>query len=506
MDAKQHNVNFEVETLEDRLQLSLTRHILNDLRNNEDDPLIIHEHEVAKLFHNLKPNKACGPDNITPNILKFCKKELSFIYTWIFNWSLHDCHIPIIWKTSKISPVPKSKSAKVMNDFRPIALTSVLMKCLEKHVLRSFIPICSPHMDPLQFAYKQKRSVEDAILLYTHNTYKHLDSPKCYVRTLFIDFSSAFNTIQPHILIPKLLDMCVPKRTALWIFDFLTKRPQFVFIKASDKNFVSSTKVTNTGAPQGTVLAPFLFSIYTDSCRSSSENIFIIKYADDTSIQALIRNNSDLNNFHSQVSLFVQWCIDHFLDLNVPKTKELIFDFRQSNNSHELIKIGSESVEQVREYKYLGVIFDDKLDWRSHCNKLISKLNTRMYLLRQLNSFQVNINIMSLYSNGCIIGILKFCLTAWGGNIRCQERNLIERVLKSVNKITKRFDNPLDFDTIFVTVCQSFLSKIIKDQSHPLFKEIRFSKVRDNRLLHLTTNTTRFLNSFLPLSIRNHNN
>ena len=128
-----------------------------------------------------------------------------------------------------------------------------------------------------------------------------------------------------------------------------------------------------------------------------------------------------------------------------------------------------------------------------------------MYFLRQLNGFQVNINILSLHSNACILGILKFCLTAWGGNIRFHERNLIERVLKSVNKITKRFDNPLDFEMIFFTVCQAFLSKILKDQSHPFFKEIRFSKLRNNRLLHLTASTTRYSNSFLPLSIRNHN-
>ena len=171
------------------------------------------------------------------------------------------------------------------------------MKCLEKHVLRSFLPICEPLMDPFQFAYKKCRSVEDAILFFTHNTYKHLDTPKCYVRTLFIDFSSAFNTIQPHILIPKLLEMGVPKRTTLWIFEFLTRRPQFVYVRSDDDCYVSSTIVTNTGAPQGTVLAPVLFSIYTDSCRGSFDNIPIIKYADDTSIQALIKNDNDVLNY-----------------------------------------------------------------------------------------------------------------------------------------------------------------------------------------------------------------
>ena len=89
--------------------------------------------------------------------------------------------------------------------------------------------------------------------------YKHLYMQRCYVRTLFIDFSSAFNTIQPHVLIPKLLDIRVGKSISLWILEFLTNRPQLVLVKSLNESFTSSTIVTNTVAPQGTVLALTLF-------------------------------------------------------------------------------------------------------------------------------------------------------------------------------------------------------------------------------------------------------
>ena len=208
-----------------------------------------------------------------------------------------------------------------MNDLRPVALTSVAMKCMEKIVSKKMMPICQPHLDPFQFAYKAKRSVEDAILFFTNNIYKHLDTPKCYVRTLFIDFSSAFNTIKPHILIPKLIDFGLPSSISLWILDFLIERPQYVFLKVNSSYFKSPTLITNTGAPQGTVLAPILFSIYTNDCVTNYENIPIIKYADDTSIQALVRNDLDLLNYHKEISRFVEWCDTHCLLLNVKRPK-----------------------------------------------------------------------------------------------------------------------------------------------------------------------------------------
>ena len=95
--------------------------------------------------------------------------------------SLNICKIPTLWKTSKIIPVPKTSNIRQMNDLRPVALTPVIMKCLEKIVLSNIIPFVNSSLDPLQFAYKPKRSVEDAILYFTSNIYRHLDTPKSYV-------------------------------------------------------------------------------------------------------------------------------------------------------------------------------------------------------------------------------------------------------------------------------------------------------------------------------------
>ena len=89
---------------------------------------------------------------------------------------------------------------------------------------------------------------------------------------MFFDFSSAFNTIQPHLLVQKL-----PSSVISWIFDYLTSTLQHVRLNG----LLSSAISTNTGALQGTVLAPFLFALYTADCRSTDESCPLVKFADD---------------------------------------------------------------------------------------------------------------------------------------------------------------------------------------------------------------------------------
>ncbi|KAI3360663.1 hypothetical protein L3Q82_002528 [Scortum barcoo] len=137
----------------------------------------------------------------------------------IFNLSLQIGRVPTLWKTSRIVPVPKKNRPSELNDFRPVALTSHLMKTLERLFLSLLRPQVQHAQDRLQFAYQPGVGVEDAILYLLHRAHSHLDKGSGTVRILFLDFSSAFNTIQPTLLRDKLSRMGVDPQLMDWISD-----------------------------------------------------------------------------------------------------------------------------------------------------------------------------------------------------------------------------------------------------------------------------------------------
>ena len=99
-------------------------------------PFTVDEYVVRSMFQRLNSRKAAGPDNISPCLPKLCADQLSSVFTDIFNVSLSQCKIPHCFKKSTIIPVPKKSTASCLNDYRPVALTSVVMKTLERLVLQ----------------------------------------------------------------------------------------------------------------------------------------------------------------------------------------------------------------------------------------------------------------------------------------------------------------------------------------------------------------------------------
>ncbi len=235
---------------------------------------------MRQVFRKQKSKKAPDPDCVIAVCLKYCADQLAPIFTKIFNRSLELCEVPSCFKCSIIIPIPKKSKIEGLNDYRPVALLSVVMKSFEKQVMAHLKEITGPSLDSLQFACRANRSVDDAVNMGLHYVLQHLDRAGTYVWILFVDFSSAFNAIIPNLLLTKLTQLSVPTSICQWINSFLTDRQQLVKLG----KYTSSTRTISTRAPQGCVLSLLIFSLYMKDCTSKDPSIKLLEFADDTLI------------------------------------------------------------------------------------------------------------------------------------------------------------------------------------------------------------------------------
>jgi hypothetical protein len=490
----QNDFSEEVSSLRDRFYHT----------DSSEAILIVTESDVMTELKKLKSTKAAGPDGIPARVLKACCEELAEIYAFIFNKSFSTQTVPDLWKCSCIIPVPKRPVVSCMNDLRPVALTSIPMKVCERLFKKSLSQYVTGMLDPLQFAYQSQRSCSDAILVVLESLYSHLErtSSGNSARVMFFDFSSAFNTIQPHLLVNKLCDLSpVPNSLSAWILDYLTNRTQFVKISGSGNR--SAMITSNTGAPQGTVLAPFLFTLYTSDCRSTEASCPLIKFADDTAMVGLIHKDN-CAAYESELNAFVDYCDSNFLELNVTKTKEMVIDFRSGSHEPCPIYIKGSEVARVETYKYLGVTMDHKLNWHDHIDTVIKKLNTRMYCLRKLNHFDVNSKILVIFYESVIASVWRNCLICWGGNLKNCDKSRIDKLIREAGRIVGGLLHSVD--AVYDKEVSTKLKKIMEDPGHPLHSILADQVIpRSGRMRLPYAATNRHPSSFIPRAIKKHN-
>lgn len=455
--------------------------------------------QVEGQLRKICTSKAAGPDGVSPRVLRACATELGEPLQRIFNMSLDQRRVPRQWKTSCIVPVPKKPQPKELNDFRPVALTSHVMKTMERLIIQNLRPQTRHARDPLQFAYKEKVGVEDAITYLLHKSLSHLDGVSCAVRITFLDFSSAFNTIQPKILKHKLMEMGVDSHMVDWIVDYLTERPQYV--RLGDCR--SDTVVSSTGAPQGTVLSPVLFTLYTSDFQYNSESCHVQKFADDTAIVGCVRNGQE-EEYRKLIQDFVIWCNSNYLRLNITKTKEMVVDFRRSRPNMEPVIINGECVEQVKTYKYLGVQLDEKLDWTANTDALCRKAQSRLYFLRRLASFNVCSELLKMFYRSVVESALFFVVACWGGSIKKKDASRLNKLVKKAGSVVGKVLESLT--SVAERRALSRLRSIMENPEHPLHSTIQRQRSSfSDRLLSMQCSSDRMKRSILPNAIRLYN-
>lgn len=258
------------------------------------------------MFCKCNTRKSPGPDMITDRSLKVCTDQLWDVFTDLFNSLLIQHKVPKLGKESIVGPVAKNKHPKELNNLRAVALTSILMKVFVQLVKQFLADKVQGLLNPLQFAYWANRSVDDATITLFNYPYKHPEGTKSHAGLLFIDFSSSFNTIQPHVLSSKqssTFNLDIVK----WILDCLTCRPQTVRVNG----VLSQKRLSSTGPPQGCVLSPLLHILCTNDCKSNHVDRHLLKVVDDMVLITLLQDSEA--DHGPVVGDFVEWCDSHLL-------------------------------------------------------------------------------------------------------------------------------------------------------------------------------------------------
>ncbi|KAL0195017.1 hypothetical protein M9458_008589, partial [Cirrhinus mrigala] len=238
---------------------------------------------------------------------------------------------------------------------------------------------------------------EHAVNVGLHYILQHLDKPGTYARISFVDFSSAFNTIIPDILQNKLSQLSVPTSICQWITSFLTDRQQLVRLG----KLTSGTCTISTGAPQGCVLSPLLFSLYTNDCTSKDPSVKLLKFADDTTVIGLIRDG-DESAYRQEVEQLSLWRSHNNLELNTLKTVEMTVDLRRKPPVLTPLTIMNSTVAAVDSFKFLGTNIYQDLKWDIHIDSIVKKAQQSLYFLRQLKKFNLPQALMTQFYSAVI--------------------------------------------------------------------------------------------------------
>ena len=312
------------------------------------------------------------------------------IYIKIINDSLITGIFPEYYKESLVTPIAKVKNSIKCENMRPVNSLPTEEKILEKIVkaqLESFLEENKLITD-VQSGFRQNYSCETAINFVIEEWKEELEKGNITV-AVFIDETRAFETLDRKLLVQRMEELGVRSTEKLWFESYLENRHQ----RVKFNNSVSERMEVKLGVPQGSVLAPLLFLMYTNDIECILRHSKVKLFADDTllyisgkSLEEIIpKLNEDLENLY-------RWLNNRKLKANGSKTKYMIIRTRQrSINENVILKLGESILEQVTEIKYLGIVIDKFLTFRSNgemiCKKVAKKISFLARIAKKIPKF-----------------------------------------------------------------------------------------------------------------------
>ena len=261
---------------------------------------------------------------------------------------------------------------------------------------------------------------------------------------MFLDYSVAFETINHDILISKLEHFGIRGNALSWFSSYLKDRKQFVQYNDTKSN----SRILNISVPQGSVLGPCLFNLYINDFTRCSKKLNCILSADDSTLYLSGENFWDvISCLNVELNSVYEWTISNKLTLNLKKTNYMIFNRNRNLDTslHEAIKINNETINQVKDATFLGLIIQSNLKWNSHIQFVANKVNKKcgiLYLIRDL--VPKNILIGLYYS--LVYSHILYCNVIWGNSCNNHLKPLViaqKRIVKTLTYHNRSYSSEI---------------------------------------------------------------
>ena len=335
---------------------------------------IVNEEKVTWAVKSFSPFKSPGLDDIYPALLQWGLDILLPILTSIFRASIALRYLPKSWRMVRVVFIPKPGRTDYTlgKSYRPISLTSFLLKSIERlcdRHIRDTVLTTNP-LHHLQHAYLPGRSTESAL----HAVVDRIERSMAYKMStlgVFIDIEGAFDKASVKSIVMALHSHGVASTLCEWIQHMLSCR-----IVLAEVGEAKLRGVVSRGCPQGGVLSPLLWNLVVDSLlwTLNKQGFYTIGYADDISILIDGKFESVLCNLMQTALHTVEnWCNEHTLSVNPHKTELVLFTKKKKVAFVKQPKLFGTPIPFSASVKYLGVVLDKTMNWSKHVEMKISK-------------------------------------------------------------------------------------------------------------------------------------
>ena len=432
--------------------------------------------EVKQLLRKLDTSKSTSCEDFPTWVSKEGMEDMCVPVQDIINSMLVTKQYPDFWKRAQITPLPKNSCPTMHKDFRPVSLLHHLGKVCEQVIVDKLKFCVKQLIGSDQYAYRPSVGTLDAILQLIDDITSDLDlAHNNYVQLGCVDFSKAFDRLQPSVVLSKMKNYGVNENILDILADFLVRRKQCVKLNGTFSDYID----ISVGAPQGTKLGPLLWLFYVNDLNV--DDFKVVKYADDTTFYKPFGKNST-DSIAPAILRTQQWADENNMLLNADKTVIMNILLNYHNEYNDPVILGNEvSISPSHTAKFLGITLDNHLSFSKHVESLVSSCNSRLFLLRQLKVLGMNENGLKNFYLANIRSILTYASPAWFSLLSDGDKSSLERIQRSATRTIfpdhsyedrlTLLNIPTLSDFIF-DLSKRHFNKIASDPEHPLFSRV----------------------------------